>query len=193
MGKAKYQERIAELLRKSPVVKFSSLARIVGKKGYAKQLARNLLKKKKIFQLAKGCYTPQQEASLIVFCLQPAYLGLQDALSFHNLWEQETIPVVITAAKVRIGIRKVMGMNVLVRKISKKYLFGYEYYQQGELYLPYSDVEKTLLDLVYFGEKTNPDTLKEICRRIDHEKMKSYLKKYPRAFQKKVELLLKKR
>src|SRR3989344_3377756 len=132
MGKEKYQKDIEELFKKSPVVSFSSVARIIrGKKKtrqYQKQIIRNLLLKGKIKKLSKGYYTMFDEPSLIVFCFKPSYLGLQNALSFHNIWEQETIPVIITARKVRQGIRQVIGMNVLIRRIEKKYLFGFDYY-----------------------------------------------------------------
>jgi len=99
MGKIKYQEEIKELFRKSPVVSYSSIEKIVKNKKnikqYTKQLIRNLLLKKKIKRLAKGYYTIINDSSLAVYCFKPAYLGLQDSLSFHNLWEQETIPVII--------------------------------------------------------------------------------------------------
>ena len=123
MGKEKYQREIEALLKKSPVISFSSLARIVRKqkkvKQYQKQLIRNLLLKGKLKRLAKGCYTIHDNPALSVFCFKPSYLGLQDALSFHALWEQETIPIIITTRKIRSGIRKIMGMNVLIRRIDK--------------------------------------------------------------------------
>lgn len=54
-------------------------------------------------------------------------MGLQDALSIHNLWEQETIPIIIITRKIRQGIRKVLDLNVLIRRIDKKYFFGFDY------------------------------------------------------------------
>src|SRR3989338_2148832 len=147
MGKLKHKG-IRELFDKSPVVDFASVNRAV--KGYSKQLIRNLVLQGKAKKLAKGCYTKYDEPSLAVFCFKPAYLGLQDAMSHHELWEQETIPVIITARKVRSGIRQVMGGNVLVRRVFPEYLFGYEPVKEGEFFLPYSDVEKTLIDMVYF-------------------------------------------
>ncbi len=140
MGKEKYQRDVERLFMKSPVVSYGSIERLVKSrkkvKQYAKQLVMNLLRKKKINRLAKGYYTTGNDISLAVFCFQPAYLGLQDALSFHNLWEQETIPVIITSRKIRQGIRKILGVNALIRRIDKKYLFGFEYNQQGNFYIP---------------------------------------------------------
>ena len=58
-------------------------------------------------------------------------------------------------------------------------LFGFEYFQQGNLYFPYSDLEKTFIDMVYFKEKINEETFKNIIERINIKKLNFYLKKYP--------------
>ncbi len=190
MGKEKYLERIKSLFEKSPVVDYGSIERIISERKetayYARRLIHYLLAKGKIKRLAKGYYTTRNEISLAVFVFEPSYLGLQDALSFYNLWEQETTPVIITARKVRQGIRKVFGQNVLIRRISRKYLFGTEYYRQGEIALPYSDIEKTFIDMFYFNEVLSKKTLREFRKRIDEKKLFAYLKKYPKPFRRKV-------
>ena len=186
MGKEKYQKNVEALFKKSPVVSFSSVARIIKNKEYSKQLIRNLLLKEKIKRLAKGYYTMYDDPSLSVFCFKPSYLGLQNALSFHNLWEQETIPVIITTRKVRPGIREVMGMNVLIRRIEKKYFFGFEYYQEGDFYFPYSDIEKTFIDMLYFKEKLSEEAMKNIFKKINLKKLNAYLKIYSKSIQKQV-------
>ena len=194
MGKEKYQKDIESLFNKSPVVSFSSISRIIKKekrfKQYQKQLIRNLLSKGKIKKLAKGYYTIHNDPSLIVLCFKPGYLGLQAALSSHNLWEQETIPIIITTRKVRSGIRKIIGMNVLIRRIDKKYLFGFDYFKDGEFWLPYSDKEKTLIDMVYFKEKLSKEALKNLIKNIDRKKLNLYLKIYPESVGKAVRTLI---
>lgn len=190
MGKEKYIKDVENLFIKSPVVNFSSIARIIknrkGTSQYAKQLLKNLVLKGRIRKLTKGYYTLYEEPSLAVFCFQPAYLGLQDALSIHNLWEQETVPVIITGRKIRPGIRKIFGMNVLIRRIDKKYLLGIEYYKQGDFYFPCSDIEKTFIDLIYFNENLNREVIKNIIKKINRKKLLSYLKKYPVKIKKKI-------
>jgi len=195
MGREKYLREIENLFKKSPVVDFSSIERLIKNKNkvkqYTKQLTRNLIKKGKIKRLTKGFYTCYDEASLGVFCFKPAYLGLQNALSFHDLWEQETIPIVITTRKIRQGIRKTLGNgNILIRRIDKKYMFGFGYYKEGEFYFPYSDIEKTLIDMLYFKEHMDLEVLDEIKIRIDKKKLKGYLKKYPKRFRERVEKVL---
>ena len=186
MGKTKYLTEIKKFIEKTPVFSISSINRIVKDKKYTRLLLHNLFKKGKIKRLSKGIYSASDEPSLAVLAFKPAYLGLQDSLSFHNLWEQETIRVIITAKKVRARIRNFDGTNFIVKRINRKYFFGFEYYKQGSFYLPYSDIEKTFIDLVYFKQKIDKETIKEIRRKIDIKKLKKYLKKYHKKFMERV-------
>jgi predicted transcriptional regulator of viral defense system len=194
MGKRKYLDKIERLFDKSPVVSFSSIGRIVKehkKTEYAKIIINKLLKQGKIHRLAKGYYTKHKDASLSVLCFKPAYLGLQSALSFHSLWAQETIPIIITSRNVRTGIKKVMGANVLIHRVKKEHLFGFDYCDDSGFYLPYSDIEKTLIDLVAFKQNIEHEAVQQIKKRIDKNKLESYLKNYPRKIQEDVEKALK--
>ncbi len=190
MGKEKYLKDIEALFNKSSVVSYSSIERIIKNKKnvkqYVKTLIHNMLKKKKIKRLTKGFYTKIDDNSLAVFCFKPAYLGLQDALSYHNLWEQETIPVIITTRKVRPGIRKILGKNVLIRRIEKKYFFGAEYAKQNNVAIPYSDVEKTFIDMIYFKERIDKLVLNNLRKRINNKKLNSYLKAYKQKIRKTI-------
>jgi predicted transcriptional regulator of viral defense system len=194
MGKQIHLKKIENLFDKSPVVDFKSIERIIGvnkKSNYAKLLVYNLIKSGKIYKLGKGIYTKYPETSLAVFAFKPGYLGLQSALSFFGIWEQETIPVVLTGKKVRRGIRNIMGSNILIRNIDKRYLFGFDLQKEGSFYLPYSDLEKTFIDMVVFNQKMSDEVVKNIKRKINKNKLKKYLKKYSKNIQKRVEKRLK--
>ena len=52
--------------------------------------------------------------------------------------------------------------------------------------MPYSDIEKTYLDMVYFKENISKDTLKEIFKRMDSGKIANYLRDYPRRFEERL-------
>lgn len=190
MGKEKYIKTILELFKKSSVVDINSILRIIKNKKkvsqYGKQFIRNLIKNGRIKRITRGFYTIHDEPSLAVFCFSPSYLGLQDSLSANNLWEQETIPIIITSKKVRQGIRKVFGVNVLIRRIDNKYLFGFEYCKDGDFYFPYSDIEKTFIDMIYFKQPISEEALKLFKKRIDKKKLKDYLKRYPKEFRERV-------
>ena len=189
MGKQIHLEKIESLFEKSPIVDFKSIERIIGKSkksSYAKLLVHNLLKKGKIKKIGKGVYTQHNEISLAVFSFKPAYLGLQTALSHYDLWEQETIPVIITTKKVRRGIRSLIKGNVLLRNIHKKYFFGIEYIQEGDFYFPYSDIEKTFIDMVVFNQKIDKDILNKIKNKIKKQKLLNYLRRYPVNIRKRI-------
>jgi predicted transcriptional regulator of viral defense system len=193
MAKQIYLKKIEDLFEKSPVVEFKSIERIIGKSktsNYAKLLIHNLIKNGKIKVIGKGVYTKYEEISLAVFAFKPAYLGLQTALSHYGIWEQETIPVILTTKKIRRGLRKIMGNNVLLRNIDKRHFFGFEYIQEGNFYLPYSDMEKTFIDLIVFNQKINPEVLKNLRKKINKKKLGMYLKKYSQNIRKRVNSLL---
>lgn len=126
----------------------------------------------------------------MVLCVQPAYLALQDALSIHGLWEQETIPVIITTRKVRQGLRSVFGSNIMIRRIDRRYYFGIEHVQQDDVALPVSNIEKTLPDLLYYKQYIRPDVLKKITKRINRTRLIEYLKLYPAEFGKRVKRII---
>ncbi|MFA5797341.1 MAG: hypothetical protein WC916_04870 [Candidatus Woesearchaeota archaeon] len=171
-----------ELFHKSPIVDYSSIERIITNKNrkttYAKLLMSNLIKQGKIKRLTKGYYTIHTDISIAVFCFKPAYLGLQSALSIYGLWEQETVPIILTTTKTRVGIREILEANVYIRRLEKKHFFGYSPIQDGTFYIPYSDIEKTFIDMIVFKQKITPETLREIRKRIDQKKLRRYLELY---------------
>ena len=188
MGKQIHLKKIESLFEKSPIVDFKSLEKIIGKtkkSSYAKLLVYNLIKKGKIKKIGKGIYTQYNEISLAVFSFKPAYLGLQSALSHYGIWEQETIPVIITTRKVRRGLRILMGGNILLRNINKKYFFGIEYVKEGDFYLPYSDLEKTFIDMFVFNQRMDKEVLEKMKKRTNKQKLLDYLKRYPSNIQKR--------
>ena len=83
-----------------------------------------------------------------------------------------------------------MNSNVLVRRLDKKYMFGYEYYkyplENRDIYLPYSDIEKTFIDMVYYRQPLDEEVIIEFRKKIDKKKFKDYLKKYPKKFRDRV-------
>ncbi len=196
MGKIKYIKDIRNFFKESPVVDINSLKKFISKKNkkYVYLLISNLLKKKEISRITKGYYTIYDDASLIVFCFKPSYLGLQNALSFHNLWEQETNPAVITTNNIRAGLRRVFGRNVLLKRVSGKYMFGFNYYkyplENRDIYLPYSDIEKTFIDMIYFKQPLDEELTNNFREKINKKKLKDYLKKYPIKLRKRVMIKL---
>lgn len=157
---------------------------------YVYLLITNLLRSGRIKKLKRGFYTFRDDPMLAGFAFSPSYHGLQDALSLHNLWEQETNTIIITPRRVRIGMREMLGGNVLVRKIGRPMFFGFESMRYGDLWINVSDVEKTLIDFIYFNEPLDGATLHAMRGKIDAEKMKQYLVRCPERVRAKVPKLL---
>jgi len=194
MGKEKYINEVMEFFKKTPVVSTRDIRLIINKnrtrKNYTHLFVHNSIKSGRIKKVVKGFYTILEDPTVTVFCFKPAYIGLQDALSLHNLWSQESNVVVITVKKVRSGIRRILDSNIIVRRINPRYFFGFELIKYGSFYIPVSDVEKTLIDFVYFKEVLDKEVLNEIKRRVDRKKINKYLKRYPERIRKNVISLL---
>ena len=187
MGKIKYLTQVRDFCKKTPVVSLSSLKKIIGKnKDYVYPMLNNLVKHGELQRITKGAYSMFDDPILIVFCLKPAYLGLQEALSLHNLWEQETNVVLLTTKIVRKGVRSVFGNNVIVKRLPPAYFFGFEYKQYVDWYVPVSDIEKTFIDMIYFQQPMDNDLIKQFKKRIDSKKLRMYLQRYPKEIREKV-------
>lgn len=190
----KYIKELREHFSKKPAFSIRDIKNFFSKKklssSYANVLLNHLLKRKEIFRIAKGAYSFSNSPNAIAFAIQPSYFGLQDALSLHGFWNQATIPVLITPRKIRAGIRKITGANVLVKRIGRKMFFGIEMIKCENFWLPVSDAEKTLIDFFYFNEPLDKQTAKKILKKIDKKKFGCYLKKTPKKTRKKIEKIL---
>ncbi len=150
------------------------------KKEYCNLLLHKLARSGRLFRISRGVYTFRQEAQAVGFAFQPFYYGLQDALSLRNLWEQETVPVVVTARRVRGGRRAFLGAAYVVRRISRKMFFGFESIKYGGFWVPVSDAEKTLVDLVYFRQPVGSELARELRKAIRRDVLEKYLKMVPK-------------
>ena len=186
----KYIQFVRQHFKEQPIFSITDLRRFLAKKGisrgYSTLLIYNLLQKGEINRIAKGFYSFQSDVLVSGFAFSPFYYGLQEALSLRNLWEQETNPVIITPKKVRPGLRKIMGANILVRRIGRKMFFGFDLVKYYGTWLPVSDAEKTLIDFVYFKEHLPNSALNELKAQIDRKRLNRYLKRCSPKIRKKV-------
>jgi len=154
--------------------------------GYLYLLVHNLLEKGEMKKITKGTYTFNDNAAVVGFAFQPFYYGLENALSIRGISGQGTNFVVLTARNVRAGMRTFEGRNYRVKHIDKKFLFGYELVKYSGFWLPVSDSEKTVIDMVYFKIPIRHELIDEIKKSIDVVKLKRYLKQYTPEFGLKV-------
>jgi len=161
-------------------------------KNYVFVLLGNLEKQGIIFRLGNGFYSFKNDLLVSGFAFSPFYYGLQESLSLRNLWEQESIPVIITPKKVRPGIRSILDSNVLIRHIDRKMFFGFDFVKQTDFQVPVSTPEKTLIDFIYFKEPLSSETAKEILNNINKASLNELLKKCSPSLKNKVEKFLEK-
>jgi predicted transcriptional regulator of viral defense system len=158
---------------------------------YLDLLLHNFVKKGELTRITTGKYTFKDDIMVSGFSFSPFYYGLQEALSLRNLHEQETNPVIITLKKIKPGIRVISGNNVVLRRISRKYFFGFDFIKYYDMEIPVSDPEKTLIDFVYYNEPLSKETKGELLKLINKQKLNDYLTRYPEKFRKKVQLFIK--
>jgi len=190
----KFVKEIRERFRSAPVFTLRDVAAFLKAQGaaagYAKLALHNLAAKGEIKRVTKGVYTFSTELMVAGFAFRPFYYGLQEALSIHGLWEQETVPIVITPKRVRQGRKEFLGNNFIVRRIARKMFFGFGMMKYYDFWIPVSDVEKTLVDFVYFREPLSKETMLEIKKRIRKEVLEDYLSRCPKRFAGRVRKLL---
>jgi len=86
MVKMKIIDEVREYLKRIPIASIDSISRIVGSKSYAYLLLNHLVKRGEVFRITKGYYSIESDPTLLVLCIKPSYLGLEDALrvTFNN-------------------------------------------------------------------------------------------------------------
>ena len=180
----KYAKEVREHFKTAPAFTITDLRVFLGESGISKEylhlLVHHLLARGELKRISRGVYTLRDDAQVVGFGFNPFYYGLQEALSLRNLWEQETNPVVITPRNVRNGLRQFQGANYVVRRINRRMFFGFETVRYGDFWIPVSDVEKTLIDFVYFRQPPlSAETIAEIKSKLDWKKLDVYLKRCP--------------
>lgn len=144
-------------------------------KNYYKIFLYNLSKSNKIKRIRYNYYSMHDDIMITGYSYYPFYYGLENALSLLKLWEQETNPVIITPLHVRTGLMQFDGRNYIVRKISREMFFGYGYVKYFDFYIPVSDMEKTLIDFIYYNEKIPDDIFNYLRENANKKILKSYI------------------
>ncbi len=144
-------------------------------KSYVSVFLNNLVKQNRVFRISHGFYSFEKKIDAVEKNFFPAYHGLQDALTIHNLWTQQSNIILITPKKFRSGERIVSENKLILKRINRKMFFGFESIKIIDSWILVSDIEKTLIDFVYFNEPIDKETLQNLKKRIDKKKLKKYL------------------
>ena len=176
----KYVRKFLGEFRKTSVFSTADVRRFLVSEGasptYALVFINSMIRRGKAFCLAKGIYTLYRDIEVAGFAFSPFYYGLGFALTKHRLWKQQANLHVLTTRNVRRGSRVVLGTNINVSKISKRMFFGYVYVKGANFYYPVSDIEKTLIDCIYYRFSLEDYVYESIFAKLDSRKMKVYLR-----------------
>ena len=176
----KYIREFLENFKKTPAFTFKGAERFLKYKGstsaYAKLFMSKLVKSGRTYRITKGNYSLFKDNEIVGFPFYPFYYGLGFALTNHGLSKQQFNPHVITTRNVRAGLRTAFCSNFYVSKISEGMFFGYIYVKGENFSYPLSDIEKTLIDMLYYDFSVEEYVYENIFKRLDKRKTREYLK-----------------
>ena len=185
----KYIDLFMANFKKSPAFNMKDVARFLEFHGstnaYSKIFVGQMVRKGRIYRLTNGFYTLYKNIETVGFPFSPFYYGLGFALTKHKLWKQQANPYIITIKNVRRGYREAFGLNYNISRISKSMFFGYCYTKGPNFYYPMSDVEKTLIDCIYYKINLEEYVYGNIFKHLDDKKMDNYLKRCNKKVRKK--------
>ncbi|MGC9037485.1 MAG: type IV toxin-antitoxin system AbiEi family antitoxin domain-containing protein [Candidatus Micrarchaeia archaeon] len=191
----KYEKEFENYFSKESIFTLNDAKRFMSKLGaseaYAKLFIHNQVKKHRIFALGNGYYTFSNNEAVVGFRFAPFYYGLEYALTIRRLWTQMANPVVITATKAKPGEKEIMGHRIIVRRIAKKMMFGFEYVKYSGLFVPVSDIEKTVIDFAYYRIRLEDEVVRVLLDNADKHKLRVYASKSGVRVRRSIEALVK--
>jgi len=181
-NKYKIKEKVIE--SKKAVFNTNQLANLIGKSTaitnvYVSRLVISGLAKRKhgriIFSSDDNVISTQ--------FIEPSYVSLSSALFFHQVINQ--VPTV-TSCVTTVNTRYYPDMQLKYHKITPKLFFGFKKYNLAESYAYIADVEKAILDGIYYGIY-NKSILQDYKSVINFKLLTKYSKKYPKKVKRVIE------
>jgi len=179
----KYIKKFLEYFDGFPTFTVKDVKLFLSKHGtrgnYYKTFMHSMVKNGRAYTIKKGRYTLHDDPMVAGFAFSPFYYGMETALTHYKLWNYMAPISIVTTNRVRSKDIKLLGRNATVRKIQKSKFFGYSMvHYKDDMYIPMADIEKTLIDSVYFHAHFSSDVYAELAKKIDRKKLEGYLKEY---------------
>jgi len=149
------------------------------KPNYANLALHRLKRNNQVAEIERGIYTVHKDAFTVATGIAwPSYISLWSALRYHNLTEQvpHSVQVIITKRKRNMKLK--FGNNeIIFKRTSPKYFFGYDKTNYKGLELFIADPEKTIIDCILF-KKVSINEIHEILlknrKNINPRKLMNY-------------------
>ena len=142
----------------------------------------------KMFAILKGSYSLQRHDELAGFAFAPFYYGGLAALMILDLTDDQVKMEIMTTRLVKKSFVSIYDGNssVVLHHIPKKYYFGFKDVKYGDITVPVSDSEKTLIDLFYYKAKISIQDYADLLKAVNRKKLAGYLKAYDKRTAKRV-------
>jgi predicted transcriptional regulator of viral defense system len=161
----------------------NDLVKITGqKKEILKVFLNNQIKKNNLIRLKKNYYTFKQidNKFKLTSLYKNSYLALNSALEFYQTTTQKYNTLELISNKT-LSSKNINGIKIKNYKIKNKLFFGYEKHKVDNIDFFVSNLEKTIIDCVYFQNQVYlSETLKFIKlkkNKLNKTKIEDYLKK----------------
>jgi predicted transcriptional regulator of viral defense system len=116
---------------------------------------------------------------------QPSYISLEMAFSWYNLIPEGVYTITSVTSRKTNSFEMNMG-NFIYKHIKSELMFGYELQEYNNHYYLMAEIEKAVLDYLYFNSHINDEedfkglrfNIFEFKAKVDIEKLRKYLGVY---------------
>jgi len=167
------------------VYSIQQLANLLGKKkSIANVYASRLVSRGLAARLVRGklAFTGDEQA-IASQLLEPSYISLHSALSFHGLLMQVPKEIECVTPK---NSRKYGKLGIAYHRIPARLFYGYERHGAGGEYSFVADAEKALVDGVYLNRLPR-SLVRELAGNVDRGKLAGYVSRFSGKGRKKLE------
>jgi len=139
-----------------------------------------MVKSKKLYKVTKGVFSLEKRDDIVGFAFSPFYYGGVAALMIRDLSDDQVKMEIMTTRRVKRSLVEIYGGDsvVVVHHVPKKYYFGFEDLKYGNLTIPVSNPEKTLIDIFYYKKRLSMQDYAEVLKHIRISILIKYLKVY---------------
>ena len=121
------------------------------------------------------------------FAYSPFYYGGLSALMIRDLIDDQVLLEVMTAKTVRRSRVRVLGSTeVILHHLPARYYLGFENVLYGDIIVPVSTPEKTLIDLRYFKIPLSKVDYSKLVESADLARLRRILRVYDLMFAREV-------
>ncbi|EQD35367.1 transcriptional regulator, partial [mine drainage metagenome] len=127
-----------------------------------------MVKNERVYKITKGVFSLERRDDIVGFAFAPFYYGGLAALMIRDLIDDQVKIEIMTTRRVKRSFVEVYGGSsvVVVHHIPKRYYFGFEDLKYGDMVVPVSNPEKTLIDLFYYKQRLSLQDYAEVLKSI---------------------------